>query len=60
MAELIDGLSRPTSHKRIVAQCFVDGKDISKEWCAAARLIGRNFLPDTTTAAMARNELWRA
>jgi endonuclease YncB( thermonuclease family) len=26
-----DGRSRPTSHKRIVAQCFVDGNDISKE-----------------------------
>jgi endonuclease YncB( thermonuclease family) len=25
-----DGRSKPTSHKRIVAQCFVDGVDISK------------------------------
>src|ERR1700761_5379705 len=26
-----DGRSKPTNHKRVVAQCFVDGVDISKE-----------------------------
>ena len=34
-----DGRSKPTNHKRIVAQCFVDGKDISKEMVCSGRAV---------------------
>jgi endonuclease YncB( thermonuclease family) len=34
-----DGRSKPTSHKRIVAQCFVDGKDISKEMVCSGHAV---------------------
>jgi endonuclease YncB( thermonuclease family) len=34
-----DGRSKPTSHKRIVAQCFVDGVDISKEMVCSGHAV---------------------
>lgn len=36
-----DGQSKPTSHKRIVAQCFVDGVDISKEMVCSGHAVDR-------------------
>lgn len=34
-----DGRSKPTSHKRIVAKCFVDGLDISKEMVCSGHAV---------------------
>jgi hypothetical protein len=34
-----DSRSRPTSHKRIVAQCIVDGDDISKEMVCSGQAV---------------------
>ena len=34
-----DGRSKPTGHKRIVAQCFVDGVDISKEMVCSGHAV---------------------
>jgi micrococcal nuclease len=34
-----DGRSKPTNHKRIVAQCFVDGVDISKEMVCSGHAV---------------------
>jgi micrococcal nuclease len=34
-----DGRSKSTSHKRIVAQCFVDGVDISKEMVCSGHAV---------------------
>ena len=34
-----DGLSRSTSHKRIVAQCFVDGLDLAKEMVCSGHAV---------------------
>jgi micrococcal nuclease len=34
-----DGRSKPTSYKRIVAQCFVDGVDIAKEMVCSGHAV---------------------
>ena len=34
-----DGRSKPTSYKRIVAQCFVDGEDISKKMVCSGHAV---------------------
>jgi endonuclease YncB( thermonuclease family) len=34
-----DGRSKPTNHKRIVAQCFVDGIDIAKEMVCSGHAV---------------------